>query len=178
MSLSATPTHDQVYQAMEAFLTGVVPAGVPVIRGLPNRVPMPPNPPGFVVMQGLFQSRLTMPVDTFVTTGTSPPTQSSIAQDIELTFQIDVYGSEAATTASVISTAFEDDYGFRALGPNCEPLYCNEARMIPLVDSEEQYEERYSLTAVLMYTPVVTPTQQYADALDLTMKDVPVLFPG
>jgi hypothetical protein len=69
MTLVVTPNQDQLYAAMLAFLTGVLPAGVPVIRGLPNRAAMPAPIPGFVLMQALFQNRLSMPVDTFVTGG-------------------------------------------------------------------------------------------------------------
>lgn len=177
MSFSATPTQDQVYQALLAYLTGVLPSGVPIIRGLPNRAAMPSPSPGFVLMQALFENRLFMPVDTYVTTGSSPPTTSSIEQAIELAVQIDCYGAQSGTWAAIISTTFEDAYGFNALGPNCEPLYCNEARMVSLTDEELQYEERWCLDARLEWHPVVTVTQGYADALELTMKDVNVLFP-
>lgn len=178
MSLTVSPNHDALYQAMEAFLTGVLPAGVPVIRGLPNRVAMPSPVPGFVLIQALSQSRLSMPVDTFVMGGDIPPTTASVEQPIEVPFQIDCYGPSSGSWAATISTVFEDTYGFNALGPNCEPLYCNEARMIPLIDAEESYEERWSLDARVQWTPVATVAQQYASALDLTLIDVPVKFPN
>ena len=176
MTLIITPDHDALYQAMESFLTGVLPAGVPVIRGLPNRVAMPPPRPGFVVMQALFQDRLATPVDTFVTDGTSPPTTYSIAQSIRVPMQVDFYGPDSGSWAATVSTVFADAYGFNALAPNCEPLYANEARMMPLIDSEDAYEERWSLDCSLQWNPVATVQQQYADALDLTLKDVNVLF--
>lgn len=178
MTLTVTPDYDQVYVAMESFLKGILPSVVPVIRGLPNRVAPPQKRPGFVVMQAISQHRLTMPVDTFVTGGNTPPTTATIQQEIEVPFQIDCYGPYSGSWAATISTAFEDTYGFNALGPNCEPLYCNEARMMPLTDSELEYEERWSLDAHLQWTPVATVQQQYADALDLTLKDVNVLFPN
>lgn len=177
MSLTVTPSQITVYQALETFLSGVLPAGVPVIRGLPNRSAMPSPQPGFVVMQALFDGRLWMPVDTYVTGGTSPPTTSTIEQAIELAVQIDCFGPSSSDWAATISTTFEDNYGFTALGPNCAPLYCNEGRMIPLTDEELQYEERWCLDARLEWHPVVTVNQQYADALTVTPKDVNVLFP-
>ncbi len=177
MSVTVEPTQDQVYQALETFLTGILPTGTPVIRGLPNRAAMP-TPAGFVLMQALFEERLRMPIDTFVTGGNSAPTTATVEQGIELTVQIDCYGPHSGTWASTVSTLFEDAYGFNALGPNCEPLYANQARMMPLVDAEQQYEERWSLDCRLQWNPVATIQQQYADALDLTLKDVTVLFPS
>jgi hypothetical protein len=178
MSLSIAPNHDQIYVALEAFLTGILPAGVPVIRGLPNRSSMPSPVPGFVVTQAVYQSRLMMPVDTNVTGGTTPPTTSTIQQSIEVPVQIDCYGACSGSWAATVSTTFEDAYGFAALGPSCEPLYANEARMMPLTDEELQYEEKWSVDCHLEWDPVVTVTQQYADALDLTLVDVQVKYPS
>lgn len=178
MSLQVTPNHDALYQAMEAFLTGILPNGIPVIRGLPNRVAMPAPRPGFVLMQALMQNRLSMPVDTFVTGGNTPPTTATITQPIEVPFQVDCYGPYSGSWAATISTAFEDTYGLNALGPNCAPLYANEARMAPLVDEERAYEERWCVDCHLQWTPVATVQQQYADALDLTLVNVDVKYPN
>src|SRR6185437_5937816 len=108
MTLTITPDHDAIYVALEAFLTGILPAGIPVIRGLPNRSAMPARRPGFVAMQALFQNRLSMPVDTFVTGGNTPPTTATITQPIEVPFQVDCYGPYSGSWAATISTAFED----------------------------------------------------------------------
>lgn len=178
MTLTVTPDHDTLYQALETFLTGVLPAGVPVIRGLPNRAAMPPPEPGYVVMQALFQTRLSTPVDTFVTGGTSPPTTSSVQQSIEVPVQIDCYGPNSGSWAATISTVFADAYGFNALGPNCEPLYANDARMAPLTNEELAYEEKWIVDAHLEWDPVATVNQQYADALSLTLIDAPVKYPN
>lgn len=177
MTLTVTPDHDEIYVALETFLTGVLPSGVPVIRGLPNRAAMPSPVPGFAVMQALFQRRLSMPVDTFVVGGDTPPTSSTITQPIEVPVQIDCYGPNSGSWAAIVSTAFEDSYGFNALAPNCEPLYANEARMIPLIDAEDAYEERWSVDCRLQWTPVATVQQQYASALDLTFVNVNVKYP-
>lgn len=177
MTLVITPGQDAVYAALEAFLEGVLPTGVPVIRGLLDRQAMPPPVPGFVQVQALFQNRLSMPIDTPVVGGDTAPTTSSITQPIELPVQIDCYSPSSGSWAATISTAFEDTYGFNALAPNCEPLYANEARMIPLTNEERQYEERWSVDARLQWTPVATVEQQYASALNLTLVNVNVKYP-
>lgn len=197
MTLTVTPSQDDVYQAMEAFLAGILPAGVPVIRGLPNLAAMPPSPPGFVSMQALFEGRLRMPITTYATESLAvldsnghqvldsngnpvenPPFEFSIEQGLELPMQIDCYGKHSGTWASLISTAFQSPYGCAALAPNCQPLYCNEARMIPLVNEELNYEERWSLDCHLQYDPVVTAPQQYTNELELALKNVTVEYPA
>ena len=175
---SVTPDDEAVFTAMEAYLTGILPAGVQIFRGLPNRSSMPPKRPGFVVMTPLFKDRLNMPVHSWDTSGPEAPTESTVEQGIDLPVQIDVYGPYAFAWADIITTTFEDDYGFQALGPNCEPLYANEARMMPLTDEEKQYEQRWSIDAHLQYNPVVTIPQQFADTLGpVDMVDVNVEFP-
>lgn len=179
MTLAISVTQDDVYTALETFLSGIVPPGVPVIRGLPNRAAMPQPDPGFVMMQALVQNRLNMPVHSWdYTDNTPPPATLGIEQGIDLPVQIDCYGPTSGDWAAMITTAFEDQYGFDVLGPNCEPLYANEARMIPLIDSEEQYEERWSIDAHLQINPVVTIQQQFADQLDFTSVDVTEKYPA
>ena len=46
--------------------------------------------------------------------------------------------------------------------------------MTPLVTGEEQYDERWILTASLQYNPIVTIPQQSADALSVSqIKELP-----
>lgn len=169
MTQAVAPTLQLVYQAVNAFLTGVVPAAIPVMQGIDNRVPAPPATPGFVVFQALGKSRLRTAVDSWQG---NAPTSLSVEQGMELTLQIDCYGPQASDWADMITTLWRDPYGCAALAPNCQPLYADDARMIPLVDSEEQYEERWSIDARLQYNPVVTPAQQFADIADITLVNV------
>lgn len=177
MSVSVSPDQDQVYAALVAFITGIVPAGVKVLRYLPNRTALPPPRPGYAMIQALFTERLRFPIDTYTQGGNAPPTQYTVEQGIDIPFQVDFYGKHSGTWSATASTLFQDTYGCDALAPNCQPLYCNEGRMMPLTDEEKAYEERWSLDAHVQWNPVVTATQQYADQLELTLIDATVEFP-
>ncbi len=177
MSLAISVTQDDVYTAMETFLTGVFPAGIPIIRGLPNRAAMPQPTPGFIVMQALMQNRFNMPVHSWDYGAITPPSTLDIEQGIELPMQIDCYGSTSGDWAATISTAIEDQFGFDGLGASVKPLYCNQARMMPLTDEELEYEERWCLDVHLQINPVVTITQQFADQLDLGVINVTEKYP-
>lgn len=177
MSLSISPNQDQVYEALTIFLENVLPPGVPIIRALPNRTSLPSPVPGYASIQALFTERLRMAVDTFPSGAAEAPDSFTIEQGIDIPFQIDFYGKHSGTWAATAATVFQDTYGCNLLAPNCQPLYCNEARMMPLTNEEKKYEERWCLDAHLQWNPVVTAPQQYADELELTLRDVNVEFP-
>jgi hypothetical protein len=164
MSVTVAPTNSDVLTALRSFVLGIVGQNIPVVRGLSNRVAMPPPKPGFVVIQPLFQSRLRWNIDDWDMAG-SNPTSGTSEQGIELRVQIDCYGPSSPNWAAMISTLFRDNYGCQALAPNCQPLYADEARMVPLVDAEEQYEERWMVDARLQWNPVTTVAQDFAGSV-------------
>lgn len=175
MSVTSTPVLNDVYTAMTAFLLGALPLQASqVIQGLGNRVAMPL--PGFVVMTAINQQRKRTTVDTYDTTAAAP-TVMSYEQDIELTLQLDFYGPSSGDWAAQISTLFRDEYGVTALAPNCAPLYADTARMIPLTNAENQYEQRWSLDCAIQYNPTVTAAQQFADVLTAQVISVDQAYP-
>ena len=50
--------------------------------------------------------------------------------------------------------------------------------MMPLTDSEQQYEQRWMATAVLQFNPVVTVPQDFANALTINLVDVDERYPA
>ena len=171
-----TPTlQTNIYPALIALIMSVT--GLPasnVIQGLANRASMPL--PGFVEVQGLFDSRLRTNIDTYDQTDSAPVTKT-LEQGLKLTVQIDCFGPQSHDWANMLSTILRDETGCVALAPSCQPLYADEARMIPLVAGEEQWEERWMVEANLQMNPVTTVPQQYAKVLDLTLVNVREKFP-
>ena len=173
---TVSPSLQAVYTALMAFVVSVT--GLPntsVVQGLPNRAAMPL--PGFVVIQALHTRRLRTNIDSWDEISTDPTTQT-VEQGLELTVQIDCYGPSSGDWANMLSTLLRDEYGCNALAPSCQPLYADEARMLPLVAGEEQYEERWSLDCRLQMNPVTTIPQQYADVLGIELINVPEKFPS
>ena len=88
---------------------------------------------------------------------TSPPTTATLEEAVELAFQIDCYGPQSHGWATMLSTLLRDEYGVNALSPSgITPLYADDARMMPTVFAEEQYEPRWSLDARFQMNPVTT----------------------
>jgi len=174
---TVSPVIQDVFLVLQPFIashTGLDPSLV--IQGLPNRTAMPLASPGFVAMTVLRQMRLRTNLDNYDTTNPAP-TSISIEQGIELDVQIDCYGASSGDWAAILTTILRDDVGCQALAPTCQPLYCDDARMIQLIDSEDQYELRFSFSACLQYNPVVTIPMKFADTLTADLINVQVTYP-
>jgi len=174
---TVAPVQDDIMTALGNFIvnvTGLAPANV--IRGIDNLVPMPQASPGFIAMTGLFQIPQSTNVDSWDETS-SDPTELSVARTTRFDVQVDCYGVQSPAWASMLTTLFRDDYGCQQLAPNCQPLYCEDARMMPLDSAEMQYEERWSFTAAIGYTPTVTVPQTFANSLSHGLINVPATYP-
>jgi hypothetical protein len=101
-------------------------------------------------------------------------TQSAM-QETEVTIQADVHGPAAADNAARIATLFRDQFGvtaFLAQGVALAPLYTSDPRQLPFENGEQQLEERWTIDLVMQANVTVTTTQQFADALNLTLQEV------
>lgn len=171
------PTQQQVYAVLQPFIikvTGLDPSLV--IQGLPNRTAMPAADPGFVVMQAVFTRRLRTNVDTWDQTNPEPASTSQ-EQGTGIDVQLDCYGASSGDWAVMLSTLLRDEIGCLALAPYCQPLYVDDARLAPLTDSEDQYEQRWTLTARLQYNPVTTTAQDFMSTAEVTSVNVDEAYP-
>ena len=179
MTEVVSPTVSDVCVDVIAFITSVLGSGVQVVRGLGNRVPAPLPQFGFVVITPIYQERLAYNEDTYtVASGIPPPapTQLSVRMSTRIDIQIDCYGPNSGSWAAMLAALWKDDYACDLM-VNSQPLYADDIRMIPLVDSEEQFEERWSLTATAQYNPVVTPAQTFGDIAEIDLVNVQEAYP-
>lgn len=170
-----TPIQDDIYTAVKAFLLAILPLDNDhVVKGVGNRAATPSGP--FVVMTAILNHRLRTNQDTWDET-TNDPVEITSEQGVQLTMQIDVYGPDSFDWASIITTLWRDDYGCQALAPNCQPLYTDDPRQVQLVDGEQQYEQRWLITAQLQYNPIVSTPQDFAATLSADLINVDVEYP-
>lgn len=175
MSAAVAPAQDDVYTAVKALIVAVLGLdSAHVIKGYPNRVAMPSGP--FVAMTMVSSHRLRTNQDTWDTTAIAP-TVLSYETGMEVMLQLDVYGPAAGDWAQELTTLWRDGYACDALAPTCQPLYSDDPRRMPLVNGEDQYEDRWTITARLQYNPTVTTPQQFADAASVTLINVDKEYP-
>jgi hypothetical protein len=161
MTASVTPTQNDMFVVLQAFIVGLIGLDIDhVVQGLGNGVAMPLG--GFIVMTELFQNRLATNVSTYADPTPTTGAKSS-QQSTQVTVQLDCYGPDSADWAAILSTMLRDEYACEALAPTVQPLHADDPKMLPLVDGEQQYEQRWTVSAVLQFNPVVSTPMQFFD---------------
>ena len=145
-----------------------------VVQGYANRVAMPLS--GFIEMHLGRSARLATNVDGYDETNPDP-TATTQTQSVQLALQLSLYGPTSGDWAAIMSTLLRDDVACVALAPTCQPLYSDDPIRAPLVDAEQQYDDKWIVTAQLQYNPTVSTSQQFANTLDVTLINVDEAYP-
>lgn len=175
--LALAPTQATIQTALRAFLQSILASTVDVIEAQDNEVAEPQDA-DFITMTVIRRDRLATNVDTLLPGGAT----MSVLQSNKVTVQLDVHSddiSDASDMAQTISTLFRDDYAvqFFLAYPGITPLYADDPRQVAFQNSEQQYESRYIVEAVLQADQLVTVPQQSATSIDLSVFNVDVEIP-
>lgn len=176
MTLTVTPSFDALIVKLGDFIASIVPAGVPVIQMPSNRTSMPPGVPGFVGMTPRVQGRIATNFESWDADDVDVDSVQ-LEQSVRVAVQCDFYAAASADWAAMFSTVMRSEYGCRQLAPIAAPLYSDDPRMAPLVNGEEEYEQRWIVTAYVQYNPVTSTPEQFATVLDATLINVDVSYP-
>lgn len=167
--MSITPTTDTLAIALRSFILGVVP-GVEVVQGLGNGVPMPPD--SFIAFTPTLLRRLSTNHASYAI-----DMSRAVTMPTEYSVQVDCYGPLSGDWATALTAMWRDQYGVEAMKPSAAPLHSSDPMNMPLVNGEENYEARYTFTAVLQFNPLVTLSQQSALALAAELISVDAEYP-
>lgn len=154
-------TEDAILTALRAFLLAILPDGVEVTQGQQNYVPEP-NGPDHVIMTPDRRTQMAQTTHEWDGAGNTIGVNRSSA----LHFRLDCYGPNSADNGQVITTLFRDTFGcdfFASYG--VQPLYCDDGQQMPLVNGEEQYENRWMIRATLQANILVTVPAQFSDQI-------------
>ena len=166
-----TPIQDTLFIALRAFILSLI-QNIQVVQGLGNGVPMPVS--RFVCMTANSQARLSTNVSSYDPVAG----ERDVMQPTEYSIQLDCYGPESSDYATIISMMLRDQYGCNLLAPyECQPLFTSDPMQVALVNGEESYEQRWMITAVLQFNPIVTVSQQFADQAEVVLVSVDANFP-
>jgi len=159
---------DAVIEALTAFLTPFVPTGCPIVRGWQNRVSPPftaaaSDPLAFVKLSEVNQVDLETPQ--MVQSSDPSIQQATVLTPTRVDVQIDFYGLMAGDYCKAVKAVFRSPYCPDQFPDGIAPLYCGDAIRGALVTGEDQYEDRWLVTASLQYNPTVTVPQQSATVI-------------
>lgn len=166
-----TPTQDPLFIAVKAFIMSLLPLDTDhVVQGLGNGVPMPDG--AFICLTATALKRLSTNHANY-----SVDLQRSVTMPTEFSIQFDCYGPNAGDYANELVAMWRDEYACNILAPVAAPLYSSDPIQAPLVNGEENYEQRFTFTALLQFNPVITVPQQSATALAVELVSVDAEFP-
>jgi hypothetical protein len=98
----------------------------------------------------------------------------------QLDVQLDIHGPASGDNAQILSTLLRDEYAtawFDASGLDLQSLYASDARQVPFVNAESQWEERWIVTASLQANIAVQIPQEFADQLSADLINVDATYP-
>jgi len=163
-----------VYGAIRALLLSILPSGTEVVQGQDNLVSMPLG--GFVTMTSAGQTRLGTNIVSY-TPGSSNPGSKTLQPPTQYAVQLDFYGPTSESWAAMTQAVFRDEVATDAMPANIQPLYADDPMQMPLIDGEEQYEQRWKLTANVQYNPQITVPQNFGDTFPIGGSSVDVVAP-
>jgi hypothetical protein len=155
-------TEKAVITALRTWLLSIL-TDVEVIRVQVNRAPMPKSD-NWIGLSPTGRTQLS------TTSHTYHPDidKKDVARSTSIAIQMDVYGPDSTDIAQTITTLFRDAYGTENMTV-AVPLYCDDGHQMPLVNGEEQYEQRWMIQAMLQANPTIVTPQQFADSVDATL---------
>jgi hypothetical protein len=101
--------------------------------------------------------------------------------DTEFTVQLDVHGPNSTDNIQALATLFRSEvacYAFKQSGLDMQPLYTSDPRQAAFTNGENQYEDRWTIDAVMQINPIVTTPQQFADQLLMGFVNVTAVYPA
>lgn len=106
----------------------------------------------------------------------------SVTMPTQLTVQMDFHGPDTSIElANSFVALFRDLYGAQFFSDAIDgvaPLYADDARQVPFINAESQYEFRWVVDAVLQANESLIVDQQFADQLIATVASVQSQFPA
>lgn len=167
-----TPIADNLFIAVRAFIIAALPSFDPnkIIQGLDNLTPMPQNEA--IVITATGQKRLSTNRNTYTV-----DQNRLISMPTEYDIQVDCYGENASDNATILKALWRDQFGVEQLVSIGAPLYATEPIQMPLINGENNYEKRWTFTALLQFNPVITVPQQSATDLVVSSINVDTQYP-
>ena len=166
MAVTIDIIDQDIFKALVVFFRTFLPIGTEVVQAQDNLVAMPKG--GFVAMNNTGMNRLSFNVDTY----NSALQQKFILTPIRYVVQLDFYGPLSQIWAMETQALFRDEYATDLFPANIQPLYADDPVQLPLIDGEQQYEQRWKLEGNLQYNPTLTTSQQ--SMLDVVVGLAPI----
>lgn len=163
MATALNITHNDIYTDVRRYLLLLFPDNE-VVQGYGNNVPLPNAP--FILMNIITETDLNAHTSIYSGNGIG-----KVSRSVEIAMQLDFYGKDSGERARIFQNLWRDYYACDRL-EKCQPLYSDNLRYIPLTNEEQNYEERWSVTAYLTYNPTITHEQDYLSGVNVSIQHI------
>jgi hypothetical protein len=180
-NVPVSPNEFSALVALRGYIFYLLP-DLEIVRGQGNLVPEPKGN-DFIVLTPILRTRLETNIDTLgLPTGSDLLNGSlSMMAPTKLMVQADVHGPASGDNAQIVLTAFRDAFAAQWFTDQqivgIMPLYTSDARQIPFINAEQQYENRWTLDLAMQINPVVTVPMQFAREIDVGLISIDVAYP-
>ncbi len=140
-----------------------------------NGVPMPKGE--FCILTPLRFTRISTTRDLNQDTGSPATSAAGYTEVRQADIQIDIYGAAAGDRAIALETTFASSYAYdkiKAIDQRVAPLYSTAAIQAPMIDAEQQWQERYTITVSLQVHITVSFPMDYFDKAQITIEPVDI----
>lgn len=140
-----------------------------------NRVPMDKGP--FCILTPLRFKRHSTSREIKKDTGSPTTSAIGFTEVRQADIQVDIYGDNAGDRAIALETLFRTGYAYdliKSIDERVAPLYSSEAIQAPMINGENQWQERYMVTVSLQVHITIDVPQDYFDKAEITTQQVDI----
>jgi hypothetical protein len=168
-------TDATIFTALRTFILACIPSGLEVVQGQDNGVPMPAG--NFCAMTAKSNGRLEWNVDNYTDPVSTVGTVNTMTPS-EFVVQLDFYGTNSAQNAKIIEALSRSQFALSSFSNvSIKPLYADDPQQMPLINGEQQYEQRWKMDFHIQYNPIIYNPQEFADTLDINVISVEATYP-
>ncbi|QHJ83903.1 MAG: hypothetical protein [Caudoviricetes sp.] len=138
-----------------------------------NRTAMPVGE--FCILTPMRYIRHSTTTETNADTGSSSTSAMTYGEVRQLDLQVDIYGDNAGDRAVALETVFRTNYAYDTItgtDSRVAPLYSSDAIQAPMVNAEDQWQDRYIITLSLQVHVTITLQQDYFDQAEISTQQV------
>ncbi len=189
-------TDTEIYAGIAKwFIPLCVPQGTTITRGQQNRFAMPAG--DCVILTTLGAPERIGTNDDRTITESAWTADSDVTADSSLTadagstgfvaavtadfiyhVQADFYSAQAEAWAMAAELLWRGKIGWYAMPAGMKPLYSEGRMQLPLVGSENQWIQRWTMTLVLDYQPTYSQATQAATSMTVVPEPIDVFLPA
>ena len=164
----------EVMTALRAFIVGLL--DCEVVQAVVNGVAMPIG--GFIALTSMGATRLSTTIVTYKDGASEETRVQRFEQPSRWGVQIDCYGPDANRWSSILRATLITPYAVTKFGRSVVPLTVSEARHLPVINGEAQFERRWSFDVALQINQIVALPQQFFDNAEIETIEVDERYPA